>query len=129
MAYFAQLDETNTVVQVISVSDNDAPDPAPENSEPRGQAFIASIGLPGRWVQTSYNANFRRHYAGIGMTYSSEHDAFIAPQPYPSWVLSLSNEADWLPPVLMPTEEGYWYEWDEEGQTWTAHEIPELAQP
>lgn len=116
MAYFAQLDNNNTVVQVISVSNNDAPDPAPEHSEPLGQAFIASLGIPGRWVQTSYHANFRYHYAGPGYTYDEARDAFIPPQPYPSWTLN-EDTCLWQPPVPYPGD-GDVYVWDEDGQMW-----------
>jgi hypothetical protein len=81
MAYFAELDDSNVVLRVIRVSDIDAPDPAPSNSEPLGQAFIASIGLTGRWVQTSYNGSFRGRYAGIGYTFDEVLDEFVAPDP------------------------------------------------
>lgn len=116
MAYFAQLDDDNTVIQVISVSNTDAPDPAPEHSEPLGQAFIASLGLPGRWVQTSYNGTFRKNYAGIGYTFNADRDAFIPPQPYPSWLLN-ETTCLWQPPVPYPTGDGMW-SWDEDTQTW-----------
>jgi hypothetical protein len=116
MAYFAQLDHDNVVVQVISVSNNDAPDPAPEHSEPLGQAFIASLGLEGRWVQTSYHGTFRKNYAGIGYTYDEQRDAFIPPQPYPSWLLD-EDTCLWQPPVPYPTDGGM-HQWDETTQTW-----------
>ena len=115
MAYFAKLDDNNTVLRVISVSNDDAPDPAPEVSEPLGQALIASIGLPGRWVQTSYNGTFRGRYAGIGYTYDPIDDRFIAPQPYPSW--TLDDAGDWQPPTPYPDDDGM-YVWDEEQQQW-----------
>ena len=116
MAYFAQLDDSNTVVQVISISNTDAPDPAPSNSEPLGQAFIASLGLTGRWLQTSYNGTFRKNYAGISYLYDEQRDAFIPPQPYPSWLL---DEATclWQPPVPHP-DDGGMYLWNEELQQW-----------
>jgi hypothetical protein len=79
MAYFAELDDDNVVLRVIAISNDDAPDPAPEHSEPLGQAFIASLGLGGRWVQTSYHGTFRGCYAGIGYTYDEVADEFIAP--------------------------------------------------
>jgi hypothetical protein len=120
MAYFAQLNETNVVVQVISVSNNDAPDPAPEHSEPLGQAFIASLGLPGVWRQTSYHATFRKNYAGIGYLYDEARDAFIPPQPYPSWLLD-EDTCLWGPPVPYPTD-GQMHQWDEDTQTWVAVE-------
>jgi hypothetical protein len=116
MAYFAQLDADNVVIQVISVSNIDAPDPAPEHSEPAGQAFIASLGLPGVWRQTSYNGTFRKNYAGIGYTYDPARDAFIPPQPYPSWLLD-EDTCLWQPPVPYPTD-GQDYTWDEATQTW-----------
>lgn len=116
MAYFAQLDDNGTVVQVIAVSNNDAPDPATTNSEPLGRAFIADVlGLPGEWRQTSYNNNFRKQYAGIGWRYDFDADVFIAPQPFPSWTLDGSH--DWQPPTPMPETEGMWA-WDEDSLTW-----------
>jgi len=80
VAYFAEINNGGTVLRVISVSNADAPDPAPSNSEPLGQAFIASLGLGGEWRQTSYNGNFRSKYAGIGDTYDAVNDVFVAPQ-------------------------------------------------
>ena len=116
MAYFAQLDENGTVVQVIAVSNDDAPDPATTNSEPLGQSFIADVlGLPGEWRQTSYNNNFRKQYAGPGFTYDADADVFIAPQPFPSW--TLDEQHDWQPPTPMPETEGMWA-WDEDSLTW-----------
>ena len=120
MAYFAQIDEDGIVLQVISVSNDDAPDPATEHSEPLGQAFIADVlRLSGEWRQTSYNNNFRKQYAGIGFTYDAEADAFIAPQPFPSWTLDANH--DWQPPTPMPTEGGPW-SWDEATTSWV--ELP-----
>ena len=75
------------MLRVIAVSNDDAPDPAPTHSEPLGQAFIASLGLGGRWLQTSYHGNIRKNYAGIGYTYDEARDAFIPPQPSPDCVL------------------------------------------
>ena len=83
MAHFAQLNDENIVQQVIVISDDVAPDPAPDN-EQQGQAFIADVlGLAGEWKQTSYNGNFRGRYAGIGYTYDPVLDEFVAP-PEPS---------------------------------------------
>jgi len=115
MAYFAELDDSNTVLRVISISNDEAPDPAPAHSEPLGQAFIASLGLPGRWVQTSYNGTFRGRYAGIGYTYDELRDMFIAPQPFPSW--TLDADGDWQPPTPQPTDGGLWG-WNETTGTW-----------
>ena len=83
MAHFAQLDDNNIVVDVIVISNTDAPDPYPE-SEPIGQAFITdTLGLPGVWLQTSYNGTFRGHYAAIGCAYDPAIDEFVPPPPNP----------------------------------------------
>jgi hypothetical protein len=118
MAYFAQIDEDGTVLQVISVSNADAPDPAPEHSEPLGQAFIAdTLGLEGEWRQTSYNGNFRKQYCGPGFRYDADADVFIAPQPFPSWTLDANH--DWQPPTPYPTD-GKEYRWDEATLAWVS---------
>jgi hypothetical protein len=79
MAHFAQLNDNNTVTQVIVVANSDCGDLDFPASEPVGQAFIAGLGLTGTWKQTSYNNNFRGRYAGIGYTYDAVLDEFIAP--------------------------------------------------
>lgn len=122
MAHFAKI-EDGIVTGVIVVSDTDAPDPAPEHSEPLGQAFIRDIlKLDGEWKQTSFNASFRYNYAGPGYTYDSEADAFIAPQPYESWVLS-EETYTWEPPIPQPeSTDDIHYVWDEETVSWVTLE-------
>lgn len=73
MAHFAEIDPNGgTVLQVLVV---------PDEQEHRGQDFLANdLGLGGVWVQTSYNANIRFKYAGIGDTYDATRDAFISPK-------------------------------------------------
>jgi hypothetical protein len=115
MAYFAHIDDDGTVLQVISVSNADAPDPAPEHSEPLGQAFIASLRLAGEWRQTSYHGSFRKMYAPIGGRYLADADVFVYPQPYPSWTLDADH--DWQPPTPYPTD-GKEYRWDEDTLSW-----------
>lgn len=78
MAHFAQV-SGDVVTQVIVVSNDDCGGGEFPQSEPVGQEFIASLGLPGLWKQTSYNSNFRGTYAGIGYRYDSELDEFVAP--------------------------------------------------
>ena len=91
MAYFAKIDDTNTVLEVIAINNETIEYlPFPE-SEPVGQEFIASLGLAGTWLQTSYNANFRGVYAGIGYmydptlgTYGEFYDPnYVPPEPEP----------------------------------------------
>lgn len=100
MAHFAQLDENNIVLQVIVVNNAVVQDlPFPE-SEPIGVAFCQSLfGLETIWRQTSYNANFRKNYAGIGGSYRADIDAFVAPQPRPDCVLDLQT-AQWNCPII-----------------------------
>ena len=78
MAHFAKI-ENNTVTSVIVVSNDDCGGGEFPESEPVGQAFLASLGLEGEWKQTSYNANFRGVYASAGWTYDSVNDVFVAP--------------------------------------------------
>lgn len=124
MAHFAKLDDNNIVEQVIVVSNDDTSDANGNESEEIGIAFCKKLfGADTKWKQTSYNNNFRVRYAGIGYTYNEELDAFIPPQPYPSWNLD-SEIANWAPPVPQPTlsgkqiQDGYSYRWDEENTTW-----------
>jgi len=113
MAHFAQLDENNIVTQVIVVANAELMDNGTE-SEAKGIAFCQSL-FGGNWKQTSYNGSIRKNYAGIGYTYDSQRDAFIAPQPFSSWVLN--DACRWVAPIPMPTD-GKPYAWDEATQTW-----------
>jgi hypothetical protein len=82
MAHFAELDETNTVLRVIVVGNGIILDEQGQESEAMGIAFCQSLFGPDTiWIQTSYNGNIRKNYAGIGHTYDLSRDAFIAPQP------------------------------------------------
>ena len=78
MAHFAHI-QNGTVSQVIVVSNADCGGGDFPESEPIGQAFIASLGLAGEWRQTSYSGRFRQKYAGIGDTYDAVNDVFVAP--------------------------------------------------
>lgn len=115
MAHFAQLNDSNVVVQVIVVSNRDTSDANGVEKEYIGAAFCERL-LGGRWVKTSYNGNIRKRFAGIGMSYNAELDAFVGPKPYESWVLD-SETAEWEAPVPKPTD-GKEYIWDEETTNW-----------
>jgi hypothetical protein len=106
MAHYAFLNENNIVTEVIFGNEETTGDWEAYYGEFRGQ----------RCVRTSYNGNIRKNYAGIGFTYNEDKDAFIAPQPYPSWVL---DEATclWEAPVTYPTDDNK-YSWDENSQNW-----------
>ncbi len=78
MAHFAQVTD-GIVRNVIVINNSDCAGGDYPDSEPIGQAFIASIGIDGEWLQTSYNNNFRGTYAGQGMTYDPILDEFVSP--------------------------------------------------
>jgi len=96
------------------------------------QEFIdtGKLGPKENWVQTSYNTRgnvhalggtpLRKNYAGIGYTYDKTKDAFIAPQPYPSWELNEST-CQYEPPVAHPND-GNIYEWNEDTTSWLERE-------
>ena len=107
MAHYAFLDENNIVTEVI-VGKNEGEDGIDWEvwyGDFRGQVC----------KRTSYNGNIRKNYAGIGYTYNADIDAFVAPKPYASWTLDAN--AQWQPPVAMPTD-GKMYSWNEANQTW-----------
>lgn len=106
MAHWAELDDNNVVLRV-TVGNNKDPDEG-------YQWLIDNFG--GRWVKTSYNGTIRRRFAGIGYLYDETRDAFIAPQPFPSWTLD-DDTTEWLPPIPMPTD-GQPHTWNETTQTW-----------
>lgn len=79
MAHFAKI-ENDTVVEVIVIANDDCAGGAFPESEHVGQAFIASLGLTGLWLQTSYHANFRGCYASAGWTFDAllgEYGEFV----------------------------------------------------
>jgi hypothetical protein len=117
MAHFAQLDASSIVLRVIVIDNDNILDPDGNESEPVGIAFCRSLyGADTLWRQTSYNATFRKNYAGIGYRYDTSLDAFIVPQPYPSWTLN-TDTCQWTPPKPYPTD-GRAYSWDESLLRW-----------
>jgi hypothetical protein len=88
MSHWAEIDDNNIVLRV-TVGDNNDP-----NGDEGYQWLIDNLG--GRWIQTSYNANFRGNYAGIGYTYDTERDAFIPPKPEGEWVFD-EDTLNWIP--------------------------------
>jgi hypothetical protein len=109
MAHFAEIDGAGTVLRVLVV---------PNEQESRGDAFLRDdLKLGGVWRQTSYNGNIRKNYAGVGHTYDSMRDAFIAPKPFASWLLDEST-CQWQAPIARPTT-GRW-KWDEALGNWVA---------
>jgi hypothetical protein len=122
MAHFVEINSNNKVLRVVVVNNNELLVNGVEN-EQKGIDFCKSLfGSNTNWVQTSYNSKFRKQYAGIGHTYDSIKDKFIAAQPYPSWLLD--EKDDWQAPLPQPsiTEEqklnNQFYSWDEVNQSW-----------
>ena len=125
MAHFAELDENNIVLREIVVSDADAIN---------GEVFCNNL-LDGNWKQTSYNTHggvhyapdsqipddgvaLRKNYAGVGCVFDEVRDAFMTPQPYPSWTLE-EDTCWWEPPIPKPSDDsGGYYEWDEPTVNW-----------
>lgn len=117
MAHFVKLDANNIVLEVNVVNNDTIENLSFPESEPIGIAFLTEwSGGYTNWKQTSYNNTFRRRYAGINYTYSEQHDAFIPPKPYQSWVFNITT-LDWDAPVPYPGD-GKIYCWDENTQSW-----------
>jgi hypothetical protein len=111
MAHFAEV--VNGIVRRVIVAEQD---------------FIDSgaVGIPSRWVQTSYNtyggvhklggAPLRKNYAGVGYTYDEQRDAFIPPRPYQSWNLN-EDTCLWESPIPYPNDNKP-YLWNETTGSW-----------
>ena len=117
MAHFAKLNENNIVIDVNVVNNEDINNLSFPESEAVGIQFLNKwAGQIFNWKQTSYNATFRKNYAGIGCTYNENLDAFILPKPFTSWILN-ETTCKWEAPIPYPTD-GKEYEWNEETQSW-----------
>jgi hypothetical protein len=125
MAQYAELNYENIVIQVI---------PGPDETVQSGLEQIYLLHTGNIWKRTSYNTvggqhpegkPFRKNYAGIGFKYDAQRDAFISPQPFPSWTLN-ENTCLWDAPTPMPTD-GKLYSWDEETTSWVVLQ-PALAE-
>lgn len=127
MAHFAELDANNIVQRVIVISNDDLLDSDGVEQEALGIAVCRKIfGENTRWVQTSYNHNFRRTYAGNGFKYDETADVFyVADAPFPSWTLDANF--DWQPPTPMPTDDNY-YVWDEDSLSWVVEPEPTVGE-
>lgn len=124
MAHFAELDNNNIVLRVITFS-NDEVNANGGDLSVNAENFV-SARHGGSWKQTSYNNNFRKQYAGIGFKYDNIKDKFIRPKPYSSW--SLDNNDDWKAPVEYSNNtNNYITIWNEEELKWygyTREEVP-----
>ena len=117
MAHFARLNEINKVISVEVVVNEVISDSDGNEQEQVGIDFLTQHnGGVGWYKQTSYNGTFRKNYAGIGYTYDATRDAFIPPQPFPSWTLN-EDTCQWDSPVPYPTDDKR-YTWDETTTNW-----------
>jgi len=125
MAYFAKLGVGNKVLAVHTVSNDIA------TTEQAGVDFLNNLfNTRDVYKQTSYNTfsgehllggtPLRKNYAGIGYSYDQTRDAFIAPQPFASWILN-ETTCQWEAPVALPDTENR-YNWNEETQQWDLDE-------
>jgi hypothetical protein len=111
MAHFAKLG-TGNIVEKVEVVSNDV-----ATTEQTGVDFLNNLyGTRDVWVQTSYNGNIRKNYAGVGFKYDQTRDAFIPPKPFNSWVLN-ETTCLWEAPVALPDTENR-YTWNESTTTW-----------
>ena len=124
MAHFAELEsktdptgftsDTHLIVKRVVVVANEE---VPSDEHVDGETWCVNFFKGGTWKQTSYNHNFRKQYAGIGMVYDPVKDKFLSKQPHASW--SLDSDDDWQAPITFPTiiEEGdvkYLISWNED---------------
>jgi hypothetical protein len=114
MAYFAELDGNNIVINVHRVHSDALDSNDEENS---GIAFLTEwSGKPFKGKKCAYDGSIRKNYPGVGFFYDEQKDAFIAPKPFDSWTLN-PNTCLWEPPVPRPIDDKI-YNWDEVNSRW-----------
>jgi urocanate hydratase len=105
MAHFAELNSNNVVLRIVVGCNQDIANNGGEQSEQAAEYFktICPLSENGvKWVQTSYNNNFRKRHASVGGTYSEQYNAFINAKDYESFVFD-ENKLQWIPPVAYPS--------------------------
>jgi len=131
MASFAKIGLNNKVIEVLSVHNNELKDSNGIEQEVNGIDFLTKLtGYP-VWKQTSYNTYggihsfgdtpLRKNYAGLGMIYDENRDAFIPKKPFNSWILN-ETTCLWEAPVAMPINDNK-YNWNESTLTWDISEV------
>ncbi len=115
MASFAKLGVGNIIEKVVVVNDTIA------TTEKAGVDFLNNLyGSRDIWKQTFLDGSQRKNHAGAGHTYDSTRDAFIAPAPFPSWILN-ETTCQWEAPVAYPND-GQKYKWNETTEQWDLNE-------
>jgi len=113
MSHFAKLDENNVVIFVTVGRDEDDEN---ELTTRTGDVYKRTSYNTSGGQHTLGGTPFRKNYAGIGYTYDAQRDAFIPPQPFPSWVLN-EETCLWQAPVARPAGDAMWA-WDESTLSW-----------
>ena len=131
MATFAKIGLNSKVIEVLSVHNNVLKDANGIEQEVNGIDFLTKLTGWAIWKQTSYNTHggvhssggtpLRKNFAGIGMIYDEDRDAFIPKKHYNSWILNEST-CLWNPPVAMPINDNR-YTWNESTLTWDIVEV------
>jgi hypothetical protein len=119
MAHFVEIDSDNNFIRGIVISDQDCGGGNFPESEKPGQEYIASIGIEGRWLQASYNNNFRGKFPGDNDYYDEELDLFLSKKPYENFILD--ENYNWIPPLPKPDDENFWI-WNPEKNQWEIFE-------
>ena len=122
MAHYAFLDADNVVTEVITgINETELIEgllPETWYGNFRGQVCKRTSYNTLAGVHAGGGTPYRKNYAGIGFTYDTVRDAFIAPKPFASWVLDEAT-CRWGAPVAMPSDGGPWA-WDEDTEIWVA---------
>lgn len=117
MAHFARINSSNIVTTVVVV---------PDEQEHRGQEYLNELGLEGTWIQTSYNNNIRKVFAGMGYEYLPDYDAFRSPQPFENWIFDF-DLWQWKAPFEKPND-GKPYYWNNLQNNWIELPMPNPAE-
>jgi len=116
MAHFVELDNNNVVLRVVTVDNLNILENDVESEQKGIQVCKSFYGGNNRWIQTSYNGNFRFRYAGIGYKYDEVKNAFIPPQYLKGMILD-EESLDWKFPIEYPKDDKKYY-WDESSFVW-----------
>lgn len=115
MAYFVKLNSLNEVTQIIRVNNEDILDENGNESEEVGKKYCENL-FGGTWIQTSFNASFRKNTACIGDTYDPIRDAFLRPKPFSKFILN-EETCCWEAPIEYPLD-GKRYVWNDNKGEW-----------
>lgn len=129
MAHFAKLDENNIVIEIHVLNNVDLIDENGVENEELGIQWLTNwSGGYTNWKQTSYNRNFRKHYAGVGFTYRPDLDAFIPPNHHTGWILN-EETCLWEPPTPNPSDDDHLYVWDDDTVSWVLMLVSDPNRP